>query len=68
MSGIAQPLLFLSSVGCTGKVDGNEIAAAAQIDQPRFGSTANDDLAIGSLQRRASDDARLLLGGSRQRR
>src|SRR6185312_6092083 len=43
------------------QVFGDEVAAAAKIDQPYFRPTADDDLAIGALERGTSDDARLLL-------
>jgi hypothetical protein len=41
---------------------GEEVPAAAKIDEPYFWSVADDDLAIGSLESRAGDDPRLLLG------
>ena len=41
---------------------GDQVPTAAKIDQPYFGSVADDDLAIGSFKRGARDDARLLLG------
>src|SRR5262249_14825414 len=41
---------------------GEEVSAAAKINEPYFRSIADDDLAIGPLERGASDDPRLLLG------
>ena len=41
---------------------GDQVATAAQIDQPHLRPVADDDLAIGSFERGARDDARLLLG------
>jgi hypothetical protein len=41
---------------------GDQVATAAQIDQPNLRTIADDDLAIGSFERGARDDARLLLG------
>src|ERR1700752_4979333 len=41
---------------------GDEIPAAAKIAQPYFRPVADDDLAIGPLERGAGDDPRLLLG------
>ncbi len=43
------------------QVFGEEVPAARKVDQPYFRSIA-DDLAIGSLECRAGDDPRLLLG------
>src|SRR5262249_43911278 len=43
------------------QVSGDELSAAAKIDQPHFRPIANDDLAIRSLERGTRDDARLLL-------
>ena len=40
---------------------GDEVSAAAKINEPYFRPIANDDLTIGSLERGASDDPRLLL-------
>ena len=45
-----------------GQVFGDEVPAAAKIDEPDFRPVADDDLAVGSLERRAGDDAGLLLG------
>src|SRR5262249_43519197 len=41
---------------------GDERPAAAKVDEPYFGAIADDDLAIGALERGASDDPRLLPG------
>src|SRR6185437_9643973 len=46
----------------SGQVFRHNIASAASIDQTHFRPIADDGLAIGALQRGASDDARLLLG------
>src|ERR1700738_412182 len=44
------------------QVFGDESSTPAKVDQPCFWPIANDDLAIGSLERGASDDPRLFLG------
>src|SRR5215475_5096254 len=41
---------------------GDEVSAAAKINEPYFRPIADDDLAIGPLERGAGDDPRLLLG------
>src|SRR5262245_60667241 len=41
---------------------GDEVLGAAKINEPYFRPIADDDLTIGSLERGASDDPRLLLG------
>src|SRR5262245_59931446 len=41
---------------------GDEIAATAKVDETYFRPITDDDLTIGSLECRASDDPRLLLG------
>src|SRR5882724_383272 len=38
---------------------GDEVSAAAQVNEPYFRPIADDDLAIGSLERGASNDPRL---------
>ena len=37
----------------------DQLARTLQVDQPDFGPVADQDVAIGTLQRRAGDDARL---------
>ncbi len=44
------------------KAFGDQVSAAAKIDQPYFRPVADDDLAIGALEGGAGDDPRLLLG------
>src|SRR5260370_31611631 len=44
------------------QVFGDEVSAAAKIDQPYFRPIADDDLAMGSLERGARYDPRLFLG------
>src|SRR5262245_29686108 len=41
---------------------GDQISAAAKVNEPYFRPIADDDLAIGPLERGASDDPRVLLG------
>ena len=47
------------------QVLGNEVAAAAQIDQPHFRPVADDDAAIRPFERGTGDDARLFRGALR---
>src|SRR5439155_17951474 len=41
---------------------GDDFPAAAKIDEARFAPVADDDLAVGPLERGTGNDARLLLG------
>src|SRR5213080_1332546 len=41
---------------------GDEVSAAAKVNEPYFRPITDDDLAIGSLERGAGDDPRLLVG------
>src|SRR5882724_5820803 len=41
---------------------GDQVSTTAKVDQPYFWPSADDGPAIGSLERGARDDARLLLG------
>src|SRR5882672_1458974 len=40
----------------------DKVSAAAKVNEPYLRPTADDDLAIGPLERGAGDDPRLLLG------
>jgi hypothetical protein len=46
----------------SGQMLSHQVSTAPQIDEPHLRPVADDDLAIGSFERRARDDARLPFG------